>query len=207
MQILAGNARKVGSVRFERLNTAEKSLPKEQGGKTSWQQWEERESSEYEAVDMGDNVNDQWDSESEYNGGSRDHENNCNIDDNVAFPKNRYLIADSIDVDSLSDSDIICYAHEDLDSTISTEKNNCILESDAVDISTATAVDTLYNKWEKHKGSAEKQGQHRKKPPFEPTVKLDSQGKFEHDRHRKLYLRRKETDKGIKIVRKSDSDV
>jgi hypothetical protein len=116
----------------------------------------------------------------------------------------------------LSDSDIICSAHEEeeeeeeLDSTASSEKNRNCVESDAIDISTATAVDTLYSKWEKQqKGSAEKRGQHRKKKklPFEPTVKLDSEGKFEHDRHRKLYLRRKEADRSIRIIRKPDPDV
>ncbi|MCO5612393.1 hypothetical protein L7F22_066660 [Adiantum nelumboides] len=194
LEILAGNARKVGSVRFERLNASEdraalgletSSIPA-----LSRQRWEEKRD-----VDQDENEKSRtW----EFDG---DSEASASEDDDQENPaKARNLIAESIDVDSFSDpevpstADLSVIGDQECDLSLMTEKSSCGLESDGVDVSTATAIDTLYSKWEKHQVFREKRSQRRRKHSGEATVELD--------RNRKFYVKRKEVESQVRVVRK-----
>lgn len=203
LEILAGNARKVGSVRFERLHASENRVVRGLEARgvphIPRQHWEEKQDIDHEKLDKDERTS-SWDSD----GGSEEalsedeQEDSCVADRTT--PKNRYLIAESIDVDSMSDfgtSDLAFVGDQEPDPSALTERSNCGLESDDVDMSTATAVDTLYTKWEKHKGSTDRRRQRRRKQSVETTT-------VEFERERKFYVKRKDTEMGIRIIRKHD---
>ncbi|KAI5078755.1 hypothetical protein GOP47_0006426 [Adiantum capillus-veneris] len=197
LEILAGNARKVGSVRFERLNASEdraalgletRSIPP-----LSRPRWEEKRDVDYDESESTPS----W----EFDG---DSEASASEDDDQENPaKARNLIAESIDVDSITDPEVSSSAglsvigDQECDVT-STEKRNCGLESDGIDVSTATAIDTLYTKWEEHQVFKEKRRQRRRKHSTEATVELD--------RNRKFYVKRKEVESQVRIVRKQTEE-
>lgn len=198
LEILAGNARKVGSVRFERLNASEDraalGLDTRSISPLSRHRWEEKRDVDYNENEKSEN----W----EFDG---DSEASASEDDDQEKPaKARNLIAESIDVDSITDPEVRSMAgfsfmgDQECDLTAPTERSNCGLESDGVDVSTATAIDTLYTKWEKHQGAREKRRQRRKKHSTEATVELD--------RNRKFFVKRKEGDTGVRIVRKQNEE-
>eukprot|EP00250_Pteridium_aquilinum_P011798 c20311_g1_i1 orf=694-3096(-) len=187
LEILAGNARKVGSVRFQRLHASEENI-----SYTSRHHWEEKQDADY---DNEDECNPSWDSDG-------DSEASLSEDEGESSARARNLIAESIDVDSITDSDALSTSglpflgDQECDLSLMTEKSKCSLESDGMDVSTATAVDTLYTKWEKHLGATERRRQRRRKHAVEATVELD--------RHRKFYVKRKEAETGVRIVQKQN---
>lgn len=200
LEILAGNARKVGSVRFERLNSSEDRAGV--GSEThnishiSRHRWEEQQDVEYEKLDEDERIS-SWDSDG-------DSEASLSEDESKTSAKARNLIAENIDVDSITDSEAPCTSglpflgDQECDLSSLTERSNCGLESDGMDVSTATAVDTLYTKWEKSQGTTERRRQRRRKHSVEATVELD--------RSRKFYVKRKEAETGVRIIRKQNAE-
>lgn len=199
LQILAGNARKVGSVRFERLNASEDRAVL--GSEThnishiSRHRWEEQQDVEYGKLNEDERIP-SWDS----NG---DSDASLSEDESETRAKTHNLVAESIDVDSITDSEapntsgLPFLGDQECDLSSLTQRSNCGLETDGMDVSTATAVDTLYTKWEKNQGTTERRRQRRRKHSVEATVELD--------RSRKFYVKRKESETGVKIIRKQNA--
>ncbi|KAH7314587.1 hypothetical protein KP509_21G009600 [Ceratopteris richardii] len=190
VEILAGNARKVGSVRFEHLTASEDQaamvLETSTLTPTSRHRWEEQQQGvDYEKV---------YESERQPWGSDEDPEASSSDDDeHEASPRMRNLIAENIDVDSIRDPVEISprfpfASDQEHNFNTGPQKSDCHVDSDVIDVSTATAIDTLYTKWEKQRGSRERRRHRRRKSSTESTVELD--------RDRKFYVRRKEVDGG-----------
>lgn len=203
LEILAGNARKVGSVRFERLHASEErpamDLETSNISHISRRRWEEDDAK------PDKNEGPSWDSEGDLEVAVSEDEGDLDAkDEGDTDAKARNLIAESIDVDSIVDSDaptlsgLPFLGDQEYDMSAITGRSNCDVESDGMDMSTATAVDTLYTKWEKKQVTTERRRQRTRSNSSEATVEVD--------RNRKFYVKRKESDKtGVRIIRKKSA--
>lgn len=205
MQILAGNARKVGSVRFERLEglqTRDGSGGNRQPSRLVKRGWDERDSfsgkdkrfssKEWEDVGFDPDFS-----------GSSDDEDFEDLDDVClavgeserleAPSRRRYLIAEQVDVvdsepNGLVTDGLTVMGSKDwqIDALVKPADGQDLETSDKLDSSTASAVGALCEKWREQERHVERRRQRRRKQSAEAAIELD--------RQRRSDMRRRDSD-------------
>lgn len=189
LQILAGNARKVGSVRFERLES-----PANERGltRTLWRSGDDTVN--------GKGDRDAADDHHWVDPNPDQHPQKEDMDDDLCKPlpeesavgvQGYYYLPDSlqcVDKQELTTSDglsMVGSQEWEMD-LIEGEVTHDLETDDELDLSTATAVETLSGKWEEQERQVERRRNRRRKQSAEASRELD--------RQRRANLRRREAE-------------